>query len=188
MSGIEEEKKESFLLERLIKSRSIVIAGEINQKLVERVSQQLLILAQESGDPITIYLNTQGGHVESGDSIHDLIRFVKPKVRMVGTGWVASAGITIYLAADKEERYSFPNTRYMIHQPMGGTQGQASDIQIEAKEIVKMRKRINKLIANRTERDIKKVEVDTERNFWMSPTEAMEYGIVNKIIQSQGEL
>ena len=104
---------------------------------------------QEMGDePIKLFINSQGGHVEAGDTIHDMIKFIKPRVIIIGTGWVASAGITIYLAADKEDRYSLPNTRYMIHQPLGGCQGQATDINIEAKEIVRVRKRINNIISN----------------------------------------
>ena len=131
-----EEKVNSIselAMEKLLKSRTIIIAGEINQALAEKVTTQLLILEEMSNDPIKIFINSQGGHVESGDTIHDMIKFVKPKVIMIGTGWVASAGITIYLAADKENRYSLPNTRYMIHQPLGGFNGQATDIGIEAK-------------------------------------------------------
>lgn len=118
-----EEKKQdasNIAMEKLLKSRTIVISGEINQALAEKVTTQLLVLEQMGDEPIKIFINSQGGHVESGDTIHDMIKFVKPKVIIIGTGWVASAGITIYLAADKENRYSLPNTRYMIHQPMGG--------------------------------------------------------------------
>lgn len=107
---------------------------------------------------------------------------------MIGTGWVASAGITIYLAADKENRYSLPNTRYMIHQPMGGFNGQATDIGIEAEEILRVRKRINTIISNATGQSIEKVEKDTDRNYWMNASEAMEYGVVNKIITTHDEL
>ena len=137
-------------LEKLLKTRTIIISGEINQALAERVSAQLLILEEISNEPIKIFLNSQGGHVEAGDTIHDMIKFVKPRVIMIGTGWVASAGITIYLAADKENRYSLPNTRYMIHQPLGGFNGQATDIGIEAKEILRVRKRINTIISEAT--------------------------------------
>ena len=143
----ETEKKENtkdlpdIAMEKLLKSRTIIISGEINQALAEKVCAQLLILEEMSNDPIKIFINSQGGHVESGDTIHDMIKFVKPRVIMIGTGWVASAGITIYLAADKENRYSLPNTRYMIHQPLGGFNGQATDIGIEAKEILRVRQR-----------------------------------------------
>ena len=148
------------------------------------MTEQLLYLSAVSDDPITMFINSQGGHVESGDTIHDVIRFIKPKVKMIGTGWVASAGITIYLAADKKDRYSLPNTRYMIHQPAGGVQGQSTEIQIEAKEILRMRKRVNKLIAKATGQTLEQIEKDTDRNFWLSAEEAKDYGIVGKIVES----
>ena len=179
---------ENMINEKMIKNRSVFIFGEINQELAEKVSRQLLLLSTISDDPITIYINSQGGHVESGDTIHDMIKYVKPEVKMVGTGWVASAGITIFLAAKKENRYSLPNTRYMIHQPAGGVQGQSTEIQIEAKEIVRMRERINRLIAEATGQDYEKVSLDTDRNYWMDLNEAINYGIVDKVINSSKEL
>ena len=148
------------------------------------MTEQLLYLSAINDEPITMFINSQGGHVESGDTIHDVIRFIKPKVKMIGTGWVASAGITIYLAADKKNRYSLPNTRYMIHQPAGGVQGQSTEIQIEAKEILRMRKRVNKLIAKATGQTLEQIEKDTDRNFWLSAEEAKDYGIVGKIVES----
>ena len=172
----------------LAKTRSIVIAGEINQRLAEKTIQQLLYLQELSDDPIKIFINSQGGHVESGDSIYDMIRFVKPRVIVIGTGWVASAAITIYLGADKKDRFSLPNTRYLIHQPAGGVQGQAVDIQIEAKELIKIRKRINQLISEATGQSLEKVEKDTDRNFWMNAVEAREYGIVTNIISSINDI
>lgn len=176
------------LQQKLFETRSIIISGEINQKMAEKVMTQLLLL-QELGDaPIKLFINSQGGHVEAGDTIHDMIKFIKPKVLTIGTGWVASAGITIYLAADKEDRYSLPNTRYMIHQPMGGVRGQASDIKIEAEEILRMRARVNKMISQATGQPYERVDKDTLRNFWLSAEEAVEYGIVNKVITSQSEL
>lgn len=190
----ENEKEEKskplsdLAMEKLLKSRTIIIAGEINQALAEKVTTQLLILEEMSNDPIKIFINSQGGHVESGDTIHDMIKFVKPKIIMIGTGWVASAGITIYLAADKENRYSLPNTRYMIHQPLGGFNGQATDIGIEAKEILRVRKRINNIISESTGQPIEKVNKDTDRNYWLSSEEALDYGIVNNIISSHSEL
>ena len=148
--GEKEEKSKdtsSQVMEKLLKTRTIFISGEINQELAEKVSTQLLILQEMGDEPIKVFINSQGGHVEAGDTIHDMIKFVKPKVIVIGTGWVASAGITIYLAADKENRYSLPNTRYMIHQPMGQCRGQATDISIEALEISRVRERINKIIS-----------------------------------------
>ena len=190
----ETEKKENtkdfpdIAMEKLLKSRIILISGEINQALAEKVCAQLLILEEMSNDPIKIFINSQGGHVESGDTIHDMIKFVKPRVIMIGTGWVASAGITIYLAADKENRYSLPNTRYMIHQPLGGFNGQATDIGIEAKEILRVRQRINTIISEATGQPIEKVNKDTDRNYWLNAEEALDYGIINKIISSHSQL
>lgn len=172
----------------LAKTRAITIAGEINQKLADKVMQQLLFLQELADDPIKVFINSQGGHVESGDTIHDMFQFVKPRVIVIGTGWVASAAITIYLGADKKDRYSLPNTRYLIHQPAGGVYGQAADIGIEAKELIKTRKRINQIISEATGQPLEKVERDTDRNFWMSASEAKDYGIVNNIITSLAEI
>ncbi|MDT2522073.1 ATP-dependent Clp protease proteolytic subunit [Enterococcus raffinosus] len=177
------EEKNPMLL-KLLNQRTILIYGEITQELAKTVTEQLLYLSAINDEPITMFINSQGGHVESGDTIHDVIRFIKPKVKMIGTGWVASAGITIYLAADKKNRYSLPNTRYMIHQPAGGVQGQSTEIQIEAKEILRMRKRVNKLIAKATGQTLEQIEKDTDRNFWLSAEEAKDYGIVGKIVES----
>lgn len=181
---MEKSEEKNPMMLKLLKQRTILIYGEINQDLAKSVTEQLLYLSAVSDDPITMFINSQGGHVESGDTIHDVIRFIKPKVKMIGTGWVASAGITIYLAADKKDRYSLPNTRYMIHQPAGGVQGQSTEIQIEAKEILRMRKRVNKLIAKATGQTLEQIEKDTDRNFWLSAEEAKDYGIVGKIIES----
>lgn len=178
----------NIVMEKLFKSRTIIISGEINQALAEKVVTQLLILEEMGDEPIKIFINSQGGHVEAGDTIHDMIKFVKPKVIMIGTGWVASAGITIYLAADKENRYSLPNTRYMIHQPLGGFNGQATDIGIEAEEILRVRKRINTIISEATGQSLDKVEKDTDRNYWLSANDAINYGIVNKIITESSEV
>jgi len=176
------------LLAKLLETRTIVLFGEINQSLADRISSQLLLLQNSGDDPIKVFINSQGGHVESGDTIHDMIKFVKPKVIVVGTGWVASAGITIYLAANKEDRLSLPNTRYMIHQPLGGVQGQASDIKIEAEEIIKMRARINKLISDATGQPLENVDRDTLRNHWMDTNQAKDYGIVSRVIGSVDEI
>ncbi|WP_196000674.1 ATP-dependent Clp protease proteolytic subunit [Clostridium sp. 1001271B_151109_B4] len=186
-----EEKSKDFsslITEKSLKSRTIFISGEINQELAEKVCTKLLILEELSDEPIKIFINSQGGHVESADTIHDIIKFIKPKVIMIGTGWVASAGITIYLAAEKENRYSLPNTRYMIHQPLGGFNGPATDIGIEAKEILRVRTRINNLISEATNQPIEKVNKDTDRNYWLTSTEALEYGLVNKIIAKYSDL
>ena len=178
----------AFIQQKLLSSRSIVISGEINQELAQKVVTQLILLQSISDEPIRIYLNSQGGHVEAGDTIHDFIKFIRPDVHIIGTGWVASAGITIFLAAKKEHRYSLPNTRFMIHQPMGGVRGQATDIEIEAREIIRMHDRSNRLIADATGQPLERVKKDTDRNFWMSPQEALDYGIVGKQITHFDEL
>ncbi|HCQ90982.1 MULTISPECIES: ATP-dependent Clp protease proteolytic subunit [unclassified Clostridium] len=188
----EEQKKEketpSLVLEKLLQSRSIVISGEINQALAEKVTTQLLILQEMGDEPIKLFINSQGGHVEAGDTIHDMIKFIKPRVIVIGTGWVASAAITIYLAAEKQDRYSLANTRYLIHQPLGGFSGQATDIGIEAEEILRVRKRINSIISEATGQSLEKVEKDTDRNYWLNSYEAVDYGIVNQVISKYDEL
>lgn len=174
--------------ERLFKSRTLIISGEVNQKLASSVMAQLLALAAGSEEPITIFINSQGGHVESGDTIHDMIRYVTPRVRIVGTGWVASAGALIYVAVPKEDRFCLPHTRFLLHQPAGGVGGTASDIDIEAREIIKMRERLNRVFAEQTGQKLSKIEDDTRRNFWLSAAEAKEYGLVGEIINSSSEL
>ncbi|XOV90810.1 MAG: ATP-dependent Clp protease proteolytic subunit [Pseudomonadota bacterium] len=174
--------------EKLFKSRSISIFGQINDKIARSVTEQLLAMAAESDDPITIYISSPGGHVESGDVIYDMIKFIKPEVRVVGTGWVASAATSIYLAAKKENRYSLPNTRYLVHQPSGGSQGDATDISIQAEQIKKTKERINRLIAEETGQPFERVEKDTDRDYWMTVDEAVEYGIVGKIVRSVSEI
>ncbi len=171
----------------LFKSRTVLIFGEINMRLAERVTAQLLALAEENDKDIKVVINSPGGHVESGDTIHDMIRFCGPKVKVIGTGWVASAGASIFLGAEKKNRLCLPNTRFLLHQPMGGVRGQASDIQIEAEEIVKMRERVNRMIAKETGQPYEKIVKDTQRNFWMSAEAAVEYGLVSKIIASASE-
>ena len=176
------------IAERLLEARTILIVGEITSRLAQQVTAQLLAMASNSDDDITIFLHSDGGHVESGDTLHDMIRFVKPRVKMVGTGWVASAGAHIYLAVPREDRFCLPNTRFLIHQPQGGMGGQAADIRIEAEEIMKTRERLNQALADATGQPLEKVQADTERNHWMSPEEAHEYGIVGTIISSADEL
>jgi len=177
-----------FVAERLFKARTVIISGEINQKVAAAVTSQLLALAAESNDDITCYINSQGGHVEAGDTIHDMVRFLTPRVKMVGTGWVASIAALIYVAVPREDRFCLPNTRFLLHQPAGGAGGSAADIEIEAREILKMRDRLNKVLAEQTGQPLERIEDDTRRNFWLSAEEAKKYGIVGKIIKEQKEL
>jgi ATP-dependent Clp protease protease subunit len=183
-----EENAKSHLDEKLLKNRTIMIYGVIDQKLAKEVTAKLLVLSSESNEEIKIYVNSQGGHVESGDTIYDMIRFCKAPVKVIGTGWVASAGALIFVAPPKERRFCLPNTRFMIHQPLGGMMGSASDLAIEAQEIVKMKRRLNETIAKQTGQKVTKVEKDTDRNYWMSAKEAQDYGIVGKIINSEDDV
>lgn len=176
------------LRERLYHSRTLVISGEINQQLAAHVMAQLIAMSAESDEPIRMFINSQGGHVESGDTIHDVVRFIRPRVVMIGTGWVASAATLIYIAAPIEDRYCLPNTRFLLHQPAGGVGGSASDIEIEAREIIKMRERLNRLIARQTGQSFERIVDDTRRNFWLDAASAKEYGIVGKIIQEVDEV
>ena len=187
----DEEKEKSSdpgLAQKLLESRTILLFGEINMDVAREITKQLLVLDADSDDPIKLYINSPGGHVESGDTIYDMIRFVKSPVKVIGTGWVASAGALIYAAAEKENRYSLPNTRFLLHQPMGGARGQAADIAIEAEEILKMRKRLNEIFAGQTGQPLDKVEDDTDRNFWMSAKEAQDYGLVGQIVVSDSDI
>jgi ATP-dependent Clp protease protease subunit len=177
-----------LLLQRLFRARTIVISGEINQRLAAGITAQLLALASESEEPITIYLNSQGGHVEAGDTIHDMVRFVRAPVRMVGTGWVASAGALIYVSVPRDRRFCLPNTRFLLHQPAGGAGGAASDIEIEAREILRMRDRLNRIFAKATGQPLERIEEDTHRNFWLDAESAVRYGLAGKIIERQDEL
>ncbi|MEK9971756.1 MAG: ATP-dependent Clp protease proteolytic subunit [Ferrovibrio sp.] len=182
------KKENPGIEERLFKARTILIYGGIDQKIAKEVSARLLALQSASDDPITIFINSQGGHVESGDTIYDMIKFVKPDIRVVGTGWVASAGALIYTAAKKENRFSLPNTRFLLHQPSGGAGGTASDVAIQAKEIIRMRKRLNEIFARETGQPIERIEKDTDRDYWMSAEQAVEYGLVGKIVQNAREI
>ncbi|ODV11327.1 MAG: ATP-dependent Clp protease proteolytic subunit [Rubrivivax sp. SCN 70-15] len=170
------------------KSRFVLVFGEIDDKLARSTCERLIAMAQESDAPITMLISSPGGHVESGDAIHDIIRFVRAPVTSVGTGWVASAGTHIYLAAPKERRVCLPNTRFMIHQPAGGAGGRASDIAIQAKEIIKTRERIAQVVARQTGNKLEKVLADMERDYWMSAEEAVAYGIVSRIVERQQDL
>ena len=170
------------------KSRYVMVFGEIDDKMAHATCRRLLALSAESDAPITLLISSPGGHVESGDAIHDMIRFINAPVTTVGTGWVASAGAHIYLAPPKERRLCLPNTRFMIHQPAGGAGGQASDIAIMAREIIKTRERIAQVIATQTGQPLSKVANDMERDHWMSADEAIAYGIVSRVVNTQSEL
>ncbi len=182
------EERPDPITRSLMNSRQIIICEAVDQKMAKRVTAQLLALAGESDEPITVYINSQGGHVEAGDTIHDVIQFIKPVVRMVGTGWVASAGTHIFLAAEKENRFCLPNTRFLIHQPSGGIGGSVSDIEIQAEQIEQMRERLARIISDTTGTNIDQVRKDIERDKWLTTEQAQAYGILSKVIRRWDEL
>lgn len=183
-----EQRPEGIIDQLSFKSRFVFIFGDINHQTARATCERLVALAQHSDAPIRVLISSPGGHVESGDAIHDTLRFIGAPVTTIGTGWVASAGTHIFLAAEKERRLCLPNTRFMIHQPLGGAGGPATDIAIQAKEILRTRERIARSIAKQTGKSYEKVLADMERDFWMSPKEAIEYGIVSRIIESHKDL
>ena len=153
-----------------------------------RRSRICLHLAQENDDPINVMISSPGGHVESGDMVHDVIKFIKPRVRTIGSGWVASAGALIFVGAAKEDRYCLPNTRFLLHQPSGGVGGQVTDIQIQAEQIKLMRERFDKLFAEATGQTPEKINADTQRDFWLTTDQALDYGLLGQVISSTDEL
>lgn len=178
----------AFLEEALFKARTILLTGGIDFKQARRVCERLLALSAESKDPILLVLSSPGGHVESGDMIHDMIKFVGAPVKILGTGWCASAGALIYAAAKKENRYALPNTRFLLHEPRGGVGGQATDVEIQAREIIKMRERLNRIFAEATGKSLEQIKEDTDRDFWMGAQEAVDYGLVGKIVTHHSEV
>ncbi|AXC48939.1 ATP-dependent Clp protease proteolytic subunit [Paracoccus suum] len=170
------------------KSRTVIVAGTINDKLAQRTVAHLLALAEESDAPINMLISSPGGHVESGDMIHDVIRFIRPVVRTIGSGWVASAGALIFIGAQRENRYCLPNTRFLLHQPSGGIGGTSSDMMIQAEQIRQMRDRLNKIFSEATGQPIERIEKDTARDFWLTTQEALDYGLLGKIIRTVDDL
>jgi len=184
----DEAPKAGLVEERLFKSRTVLITGQVEHKMAQTVTAQLLALAAESDDWINVFVSSPGGHVESGDMIYDMLKFVGPKVRVIGTGWVASAGALIFVGAAKENRFCLPNTRFLLHQPSGGMMGSASDIGIQAEQIIKMRERLNGIFSIETGQPIERIAKDTDRDHWMFPEEAIAYGLLHKVIRTKGEL
>jgi ATP-dependent Clp protease protease subunit len=182
------ERPERLVEELTLKARVLLVFGEINHSVARSVCARLIALSEQSDAPIRMLISSPGGHVESGDAIHDMIRFVNAPVTTIGTGWVASAGTHIFLAAEKERRVCLPNTRFMIHQPSGGAGGPATDIAIQAKEILRTRERIARVIARQTGHTYEKVLADLERDYWMSAQEAIDYGIVSRVIESHRDM
>lgn len=169
-------------------SRNIIIAGEINDKLAQRTVTHLLALAEAGDDPINVFISSPGGHVESGDMVHDVIKYIAPKVRTIGSGWVASAGALIFVGADRADRYCLPNTRFLLHEPAGGIGGKTTDMMIQAEQIRIMRERLHHIFAEATGQSPEKIAADIAHDFWLTAPEAIEYGLLGKIIRSAEEL
>ena len=187
--GMTDVNKSEGIAEKLaFRSRFVLVFGEIDHALARVTCERLIALAEESDAAIRVLVSSPGGHVESGDAIHDIIRFVRAPVTTIGTGWVASAGTHIFLAAPKQRRVCLPNTRFMIHQPAGGAGGRALDIAIQAKEILRTRERVTRVIARETGQPLEKVRADMDRDYWMSAEEAVEYGIVSRVVKGHEEL
>ncbi|MCF6155937.1 MAG: ATP-dependent Clp protease proteolytic subunit [Candidatus Brocadia sp.] len=189
--GASEEKEKRYggdLISRLLKTRTVMISDEVSKKMAQQIMTQLILLEGENNEDIKMFINSPGGDADAGFAIYDMMRFVKPKIKAICAGVAASAAVIILLGAKKENRFSLPNARVLIHQPSTGIHGTAADIQIEAGEILKCREKINRLISVETGQTIEKVESDTKRNFWMSAEEALKYGLVSKIIQTSDDL
>lgn len=184
----DENKTPFSVAERLLKSRTLLLAGEVDQELAERVISTLLVLDAESNDPIRVIITSQGGHVDSGLAIMDVMRFIKSDVHAIGAGWVASIAVPIMFGAKRALRMALPHTRFLLHQPSGGVRGNLQDIRIEAQELLKTRERLNQLIADETGHSIEKIQADSDRNFWMSAAEAKEYGLIARIVDSIDKL
>ena len=182
------EPRNSFLEEKAFKSRTVLVFGAISDSSASEVARRLIALDADSSAPIDMLVSSPGGHLESGDAIHDILRFISAPVNMIGTGWVGSAATHLYLAVPRERRYCTPNTRFLIHQPSGGAGGQASDIAIHAKEILKARERIARTIARETGKPLDAVLIDIERDRWLSAEEAVEYGLVGRVIERKSDL
>lgn len=182
------DARDLFLEERAFKTRTVFLFGTITDATAGDTARRLIALAADSPAPISVLVSSPGGHVESGDAIHDIVRFIEAPVNMIGTGWVGSAATHVYLAAPRERRFCLPNTRFLIHQPSGGAGGPASDIAIQAREILRARRRIGEVIARETGRPLDRVLVDIERDHWMSPDEAIDYGLVSRVIERRTAL
>jgi ATP-dependent Clp protease protease subunit len=182
------EPRTSWLEEKAFKSRTLLVFGTVTDVMAADLARRLIALDADSAAPIDMLVSSPGGHLESGDAIHDIVRFIAAPVNMVGTGWVGSAATHLYLAVPRDRRYCTPNTRFLIHQPSGGAGGPASDIAIQAREMVKARERIAQTIARATGKPLDEVLADIERDRWLSAEEAVEYGLVSRIIERKTEL
>jgi ATP-dependent Clp protease protease subunit len=191
--GDDEKNQESgngsdALMNKMMKTRSILLSGEVNKELAERVVRSLLILEAMGDEPIKLFIDSPGGDVDAGFAIFDMIRFVKPQVYTIGMGLVASAGALILLAAQKDRRIGLPNSHYLIHQPLSGMRGVATEIEIHARELEKTKAKLNQLIADETGKDLAQVEKDTDRDYWLNAAESVEYGLISRVVNNRTEL
>ena len=185
----EKQKPQDAFLDRFLKTRQIILTDEINKALADQIAKQLLILdAEDEKAPIYMYIDSPGGDVDAGFAIFDMIRFVKAPVYLIGMGLIASAATLVLLSVPKERRFGLPNSRYLIHQPLGQMRGVATDIEIYAKDMEKIRAKINKLIADETGTSLEQVTKDTERDFWLDSDEAEKYGLISKIITNSADI
>jgi ATP-dependent Clp protease protease subunit len=182
------EPRNAFLEEKAFRSRTVLVFGEISDRAAADIVRRLIALDCDSSMPIEMLVSSPGGHLESGDAIHDMLRYIGAPVNMIGTGWVGSAATHMYLAVPKDRRYCTPNTRFLIHQPSGGAGGQATDIAIHAQEIIKARERVARVIARETGKPLDTVLQDIERDRWLSAEEAVDYGLVGRIINSKRDI
>lgn len=184
-----ENRVQDPLMEKFLETRQILLSGEVNKDLAEKVIKNLFILeAMSETKPIYLYINSPGGDVDAGFAIFDVIRFIQPKVIAIGTGLIASAASLILLASKKENRFGLPNSHYLIHQPLSRMQGVATDIEIHAQEIEKAKAKINAIISEETGTDLKKVTADTDRDYWLNADEALKYGLISKVVLSRKDL
>ena len=177
-----------MLAGKMLKTRTILLSGEIRKGLAEKTIRQLLLMEAMGDDPVRIFIDSPGGDADAGYAIFDMIRFIRPPVWTIGMGLVASAAAIIQLAAPKERRVGLPNSHYLIHQPLSGIRGVATDIEIHARELEKLREKINSLIAGETGHPFEQVEKDTDRDYWMNAVEAVSYGIINRVITNRDEI
>src|SRR6056297_2837415 len=186
--GDEKKPGQEILVERMMEARTILLSGEINKELAERVIRQLILLESKSDDPIKVFIDSPGGDADAGFAIYDMMRFIKPDVYIVGMGLVASAAAIILLASPKEHRIALPNSHYLIHQPLSNIRGVATEIEIHARQLEKLRKKINELISGETGVSLDQVEKDTDRDFWMDAHSATEYGLISRVISSRADI
>ena len=176
------------IFSRLLKERITFVSGEVNDTMADLVVAQLLFLeAEDPEKDIQMYINSPGGNVTSGFAIFDTMNHIKPDVSTICVGLAASMGAILLTAGKKGKRFALPNADIMIHQPLGGSQGQAEDIRIQAEKILETRERLNKILAERTGQPLEKIEKDTDRDFFMSAEKAVEYGLIDKVLESRSK-